>query len=369
MTRTYRYPLTPNLQQRSVLIRWLGVCCDLYNAALQERNGAWTKAKKSISRYDQQCQLTEVRAADVDVAAVPVVVARSPLRRIELSFQAFFKRCKAGQKPGHPRFRSKSRYNSLGLGRVRVEGNHVIVPKLGPVKFHRYRSLGGTIRSATISRTARRWWVSFSCDVGHAPEKIAVRSTVGVDLGLTSFAVLSTGEEVENPRYFRHGQAVLARRQQLLSRFSRGHRSRTKDRARNLVGRAHEHVANQRRDFACKLASTLFARFDLVAHEDLAIRGMVHGTLAKSIHDAGWGLFIGALQAKAEKAGKLAVPVDPRGTSQKCSSCGATVQKELSERTHRCACGLVLGRDHNAAINIHSRGLREAGLKSGRSSK
>jgi putative transposase len=179
---------------------------------------------------------------------------------------------------------------------------------------------------------------------------------VGVDVGLEAFATLSTGERVENPRYGREAQEVLARRQRSLAKKKRGSSSRKE--AKRLVARAYERIRNQRLDHARKLACTIFSRFDLVAHEDLQIARMVRGNMAKSIHDAAWGQFLRALQSKAEGAGKWCVPVDPRGTSQACAACGAVAKKELSERVHRCDCGFVAHRDHNAALNVLARGSR-----------
>lgn len=155
---------------------------------------------------------------------------------------------------------------------------------------------------------------------------------------------------------FRASEEVLARRQRSLARKRRDSNSRRA--ARQLVARAHERIRNQRLDFARKFACTLFDQFDLVAHEDLEIARMVRGKFSKSIHDAAWGTFLRCLALKAEEAGRWAVPVDPRGTSQRCSGCRRSVFKELSEREHRCdGCGLVLHRDENAARNVLALGL------------
>ena len=194
------------------------------------------------------------------------------------------------------------------------DDDRVNLPKLGLVKFHKYRELSGTVRHVSISRTSRGWSISFVCDVGAAPEKLPVRNAVGVNVGLEAFATLSTGERIENPRFFRAGADVLARRQQSLSRKRRGSSSRC--RAKLLVTRAHERIRNQRLDFARKTASLLFSRFDLIAHEDLQISRMVHGNLAKSIYDASWGQFLRCLALKAEEAGRHVIAVDPRGTSR-----------------------------------------------------
>lgn len=290
-----------------------------------------------------------------------MMIERSAINRVDRAFQSFFQRVKAGQAPGFPRFRSRDRYDTFDLGSnlPRIEGDRVHLPKLGPVRFHKYRELRGAVRHVSVSRTSRGWSISFTCDLGAAPPKAAVRSAVGVDVGLEAFATLSTGERVENPRYGREAQEVLARRQQSLARKRRGSNSRKE--AKRLVARAHERIRNQRLDHARKLACILFSRFDLVAHEDLQVARMVRGNLAKSIYDAAWGQFLRALQSKAEGAGKWCVPVDPRGTSQSCAACGAVERKELSEREHRCDCGFVAHRDHNAALNVLARGSR-AGL-------
>lgn len=356
MIQTFKYPLYPTKAQAAVFEAWLGVCQQLYNAALQERRDAWRKQRVRVTRFDQFNQLTEIRREDKKIAAISVEVLRSAVARCDRSFQRFFRCCERREKSGFPRFRSRDRYTSFSfpfMQGVRIEGNKILIPKLGPVRFHHYRPLGGTPREVTIGKEVGKWYVSISCDLGEAPSKIPVRDAVGVDLGLNNFAVLSTGESIENPRYFRRGEAVLARRQRTFSGKVRGTSSRA--RAKLLVQKAHQHVANQRLDHARKLAAHLFDRFDLVVHEDLKISGMVRGHFAKSINDAAWGRFIRCLASKAESAGKHLIAVDPRGTTQRCSSCQTVVPKTLAERIHSCpSCGLTLGRDHNAAINILS---------------
>lgn len=358
MIRAFRYPLHPTKAQESVLESWLASCCELYNAALQERRDAWRRQRVSVQYLDQQKALTEIRSAFPEWQAVPVWIARSALRRLDLAFQSFFRRCKSGETPGYPRFRSRDRYDNFDLGSEvpRIDGNRVCLPKLGLVKFHKYREMRGQILRVSVSRTARGWTVSFVCDLGATPEKRAVTSAVGIDVGLEAFATLSTGERVENPRFFRASEEVLARRQRALSKKCLGSRSRL--RARRLVARVHERVRNQRLDFARKLACALFSRFDLVAYEDLAIARMVRGDLAKSIHDAAWRVFLDAVKIKAEGAGAWALPVDPSGTSQRCASCGAIVKKTLGERQHACpSCDFATHRDHNAALNVLALGL------------
>lgn len=348
MIRTFKYPLEPSRRQARVLLSWLERCRVLYNVALEQRREIWRMAKKGVNLFDQQKQLTELRAADSRYEEIPVEICRSPLQQLQRAFEGFFRRVKRGETPGYPRFKSRDRFKSFGIGRVSVEGKKVRVPNLGLVKLRKYRELGGEIRNARIGLGAGKWWVAFSCDLGKAPEKKSVQTAVGIDVGLTSFATLSDGSKIKNPRFFKLGSDLLVRRQQAFARKKRGSRSRS--RAKLLVQRAHEHVRNQRLDFARKLATDLFGRYDCVYFEDLDLCGLSAGRLAASVQDAAWGKFLGALECKAACAGKWAVPVDPRGTSISCSDCGMPVPKTLSDRVHRCpGCGLVMDRDWNAA--------------------
>lgn len=352
MIRTFRYPLRPTKVQAATMESWLGYCCDLYNAGLEHRIGAWRRARRSVTLYEQQVELTAIRAEDERAAAIPARIQRSALRRLDYAFQGFYRRCRAGdRRPGFPRFRSRHRYDSLSFPPTRVEGNRVSVPKLGPVRFHDYRPLAGEVQEVTIRRSCGRWWVCFSCEVGPAPAKRPIRAATGLDLGLTALTVTSEGERFQNPRWFRQAEEQLAMRQRRLSRRRRG--SKGRQRARLLVAKAHERIKNQRLDHARKLAVELVGRYDLIAVENLNIHGLAQLDLSKSVADAGWRVFLNCLSLKAEGAGATVVEVDPRGTSQRCSGCGETAKKKLWDRTHDCpACGLVLDRDHNAAINI-----------------
>lgn len=172
-------------------------------------------------------------------------------------------------------------------------------------------------------------------------------------MGLEHFATLSTGEHIPNPCHLRTSEAILAQRQQSLARKKRGGKNRR--RAKLLVAKAHRKVRNRRRDFHHKTANAVVAQAGAIAVEKLNAAGMVSNhALAKSISDAGWAQFIGILTRKAEEAGVVVVQVNPADTSQACSTCGATVPKALSDRWHRCGCGLSIHRDHNAALNILS---------------
>lgn len=360
MFRTFRYPLRPTAAQEATLIHWLEQCCDLYNAALQERRDAWRKQRVSTDLRKQQVSLTEWRRSDPDGSAVPVEVQRSALRRIDLAFKAFFRRLKNEKKPGYPRFKSKCRYDSFSLNgnldKVHVYGRHVTLPKLGRVRLHLYRPLRGKILQVTVRRErAGEWSVSFACDVGAAPEKVQPISVVGIDVGLRSVAVTSDGETIENPRHAQKAAAKLAVAQRLVARRKRGSKSRR--RAVVLVARHHAHVRNQRLDHARKSAKGLVSQYDVIVHEDLNIAALGRSRLGGAVHNAGWGILLHCIACKAEEAGKHVVAVDPRHTSQTCSGCGVLAPKDLSVRVHDCPhCGLRMDRDHNAAVNIRALG-------------
>lgn len=353
MTRTYHYRLHPNAKQEVVLLSWLRSCQQLHNAALEQRRDAYRKQRKNIYMFDQAKQLAELRQSDDAWGNVPSDVLRSSLTRLDRSYKAFFRRIKDGGKPGFPRFKSKHRYRSFSFDYVKVTKSRVHIPKLGHVKFSLYRPIEGEILNCRVKLDlAGKWWVHFCCYLGEAPAKNPVKSIVGVDVGINTYAVLSDGSSVENPRFFRKAEEKLAARQQSFSRKRRGSASRKT--AKKLVAKAYAEISNQRLDHARKLTVELFKKHDAVVYEDLNIKGMTQdSSLSKSINDAAWGQFIGCLISKAEKAGKWAISVDPRGTSQRCSGCGETVKKALACRVHECpACGLVLDRDHNAALNV-----------------
>jgi len=219
----------------------------------------------------------------------------------------------------------------------------------------------GVIKTVTIKRDVDQWYVTFSCEI-EMPAVLPIQDkpAVGIDRELEYYATMSDGMHVSNPRYYRKAQETIARRQRVMERRKKGGKNRGK--AGVLVKKAHRHVANQRRDMQHKAARRIVDTYGVVAVEDLTIAGMVQNhSLAKSISDAAWGTFISLLTNKAASAGCVVVKVNPSGTSQTCSGCGAKpdTPKTLADRWHTCAaCGLSLQRDVNAARNI----LHWAGL-------
>lgn len=365
MRRTYRYRLYPARQQAAALGAQVDEACRLYNAALDERRSAWRMNGISLRYLDQANQLKAIRAAG-DLGVANFSACQDVLRRVDKTFAAFFRRVKAGEKRGYPRFRSRFRYDSLtwpswGDGcSLRLNGR-LYLQGVGDlkVKWHRPLPADATIKTVTAKRQAGQWYVCFSVEMPE-PEPLPVSDlVVGIDVGLTTFAVLSDGTEVANPRHFRAAERHLRVAQRKLARRQR--RSRRRQKARQPVARLHAHVRDQRRDFQHKTARALVEQYGLIAVEDLNTKGLAASMLAKSVHDAGWSQFISILAVKAAEAGRRLVKVNPAGTTQVCSTCGVLVPKTLAERRHECpACGLSLGRDHNAARNVLHRALDKA---------
>jgi putative transposase len=264
-----------------------------------------------------------------------------------------------------------------GKAIVRIENGRVILPKIGHIKVKQHRPLEGKVKTCTIKREGDCWYVVFACEI-EAQNKLPYTDLpIGIDMGLKHFMTDSNGDAVDNPRFFRKSHGKLKKKQQSLAKKKKG--SHRRKRSVRLVAKAHKKVHNQRRDFHHKHARVFVDTYETIVFEDLSMHHMVkrpkakqdengkylhNGTsqkagLNKSILDAGWGSFIELVKHKAEWAGVTVMQVDPKKTSQMCSACGKEGEhKDLSVRTHVCVhCGVVLDRDHNAAINILDRGL------------
>jgi len=359
MRKTYRYRLYPTKAQEQAMGQQLREGCKLYNAALQERRDAWKKTGTSVNYYDQANQLKEIRTEGL-IELANFSCCQDILRRVDKTYKSFFGRVKRGEKAGFPRFKPHQRFDSITFpsygdgirllpsGKLRVQG-------VGILKVKLHRPVDGKIKTVTLKREAGKWYACFSVEVETLPLNDSLFA-VGIDVGLESFAVLSDGTVIANPRQYRKAQARLRRAQRKVARRKKGSHRRKK--AVRELQVAHAHIRNQRQDFHHKLAHRLVQSFGLIAIEDLNIKGLAGGMLAKSVHDAGWSGFFSKLTYKAESAGRLLIPVNPRGTSQRCSNCGTEVRKELKDRWHTCtSCGLSVSRDLNSAIEILRLGL------------
>jgi putative transposase len=291
-------------------------------------------------------------------------VLQDTLRRLDKTYKAFFARMKRGQKAGFPRFKGRNRYDSFTYPQSGFElGTKLQLSKIGSIKIKQHRDIEGEIKTLTIRREAGCWYACFS--VEYQPTVLPHNSkNIGIDVGLEAFATLSDGTRIENHRYYQAAQANLRRAQRKVAR-RQNKKSKRRRKAILLLQKAHQHVANQRKDFQHKLSTQLVQKFGMIAVEDLNIRGLSAGILGKAVHDVAWSSFLNMLAYKAANAGRQVIKVDPKYTSQECPTCHALEKKSLSERVHRCDCGLTIGRDHAAAFVILGRGLRLQALTAG----
>lgn len=357
MLKTFKYRIYPTKRQVGLLETALGYCCELYNAALQERRDAWKLNRVNVNLYDQSAQMPAIRKIRPELLTVNAVMLRESLHRVDKAFKAFFRRVQAGQKPGYPRFRSGRRYNSLTfpIARDYLRTDKVRIPSIGFVKIKLHRLIEGRTKQLEIKREAGKWYALFSVECVSQPLSPAVLE-IGLDLGLTSFATLSDGREIPRSRFTDAGARAVKIAARKVARRKKGSHRRRK--AVQLLQRAHIKVRNQRADFHHKESRKLVNEFGFIAVEDLNVKGLASGMLAKSVNDAGWGQFLRVLAYKAESAGRVFVAVNPSGTSQECL-CGARVEKKLKDRWHECKeCGLSEQRDHVSAQIILGRGLR-----------
>jgi putative transposase len=360
--KTYKYKLKPTLSQVRLLERTLMRCRQVYNAAIGERREAWRMRGVSVSYYQQKAELPGIKEAMPEYAEINAQVLQDVILRVERAYQAFFRRIKAGETPGYPRFRGRNCYNSMTYPQVgqycsaRLDNGSLVLSRIGRIAVRWSRPVVGTPKTVTIQREADGWYACISCADVLVQPLLATGQETGIDLGVEAFATLSTGARVFHPGWYRQAERALKTAQRRVSRRKKESNRRRK--AVTLLAKAHQQVARQRADFQHKTALALVRENDTIYHEDLQIRNMVKNHhLAKSISDAGWSQFLTILSFKAACAGRRVIAVDPAYTSQTCSGCGVMVTKGLSVRWHSCpGCGINLHRDHNAARNIERAG-------------
>ena len=363
--KTFKFRLQPSRSQRIKLQQSLEICRWVYNETLATRKNAWQQEKKSVSLYDTNKMLTSWKKEKPELSQVHSQVLQNVQERVDLAFQSYFRRVKAREeKVGYPRWKAYGRYDSFTFKQSGFEllEKGLLLSKIGAVKIVQHRPIEGRIKTLNIHRDAvGNWYACFACDVKPSPMPFNDLA-VGIDVGLESFATLSNGDKVNNPRFFRRDEVELAKAQRKLSNTEKGTPERTQ--RRKLVSHIHQRIANRRKAFAHKLSRELVNRFGRIAFEKLNEKNMLQNhRLAKSISDAAWNQLVQYTTYKAEDAGRVVVLVDPRNTSKRCSRCGTLVEKDLSVRVHSCTvCGLVMDRDENAAINILALGLESLGI-------
>ena len=368
MQLRYNFRVYPTSGQRTALAKTFGCARVVYNDALRARQAAYAAGEKISDTEVQRRVVTEAkktteRAWLSEVASVALVQACQDARMAYRNWFDSMSGKRKGRKVGRPRFRSrKHNRQAIRLTRngfsLRSNGR-LYVAKVGDLNVRWSRELPSAPSSATVIKDAAgRYFVSFVVETSDEPLP-ETANEVGIDLGLTTFAVLSNGKTIESPKFLRRAERKLRKAQQALSRKAKGSNNRAKARAR--VAKVHAKVRDSRTDWAHKHSTTIVRDNQAVYVEDLAVSGLARTRLAKSVHDAGWGMFLRMLDDKAARYGRTVHRIDRfYPSSQTCSACGRVDgPKPLSVREWSCPCGARHDRDLNAAKNILAAGRAE----------
>ncbi|WP_326718914.1 MULTISPECIES: RNA-guided endonuclease TnpB family protein [unclassified Streptomyces] len=370
MQLRYSFALYPNTPQRTALARAFGCARVVFNDAVRAREDARTTGEAFPAAGELSKKLiTEAKRTDARawLGEVSAVVLQQSLRDAEAAYRNFFgslKGARKGPKMGAPRFKSRkdSRQSIRFTANARwsiTESGRLKLPKIGEVKVKWSRTLPTTPTSVTVIKDAAgRYFASFVIDTEPAADAARMPDTdqsVGIDPGLTHFAVLSDGTKIDSPKFLRRAEKKLKKAQRELSRKQKG--SKNREKARLKVARAHAKVTDARHEFHHQLSTQLIRDNQAIGVEDLAVKALARTRLAKSVHDAGWSTFVTMLEYKAARYGRTLIKIGRyEPTSQTCSACGTKDgPKPLRIREWTCAaCGTLHDRDHNAAINIHT---------------
>ncbi|WP_127358516.1 RNA-guided endonuclease InsQ/TnpB family protein [Actinacidiphila soli] len=371
MQLRYSFRLYPSAGQRSSLARAFGCARVVYNDALRARETARSEGLPFPKTGDlSKTLITEAKNTPERawLGEVSSVVLQQSLRDLDTAYRNFFDGLK-GRRPrmGAPRFMSKRdtrqsvRFTANARWKI-TPGGKLSLPKIGDVSVKWSRALPSRPSTVTVVKdSAGRYFASFVVETGPDEALPDMAGEIGIDLGLTHFAVMSDGRKISSPRFLRRAEKKLKRTQQALSRKQKGSANRAK--ARLKVARAHARVADARREFHHQLSTQLIRENQAISVEDLCVKGLARTRLAKSVHDAGWSAFVSMLEYKAARYGRTFAKVDRFfPSSQLCSACGfKDGHKPLAVREWTCAnCGTVHDRDINAALNIRTEGHKVA---------
>ena len=366
MRKTFKYRLYPTRKQETLLNQQLEECRWLYNHFLEHRKNSWEWYGAGLSLYDQIGTLPSLKRERTSLETIYSQTLQNVAVRIDLAFQAFFRRVKTGENPGYPRFKGKGQYSSITYPQwtsgCDLTGNGLRLSKIGVVPIVLHRQVPGKIKTCTVLRSSTgKWWVTLSCE--NVPEKSLPANPlpVGIDVGIKTFAALSDGTEIQNPTFLKKSAKRIAQAQRKLALQKNG--SPEREKAKKIVANVHERVAFKRTDFAHQESRKIVNQYGRIFVEDITVNEMnSHRCLNRSIRDVAWSQFFVFLSYKAESAGREFRKVNPAYTSQDCSSCGHRQKMPLSERTYSCpCCGMKKDRDHNASLNILRLGLKSSG--------
>jgi putative transposase len=376
MITAYKYKLRPNKEQVHQLDEWLELLRRQYNYRLGQRSDWYESTRCPINScslvscsiapiveppdyYWQKRDLRNTKELFPEYGDIHSQVLQDCVGRVKKAFDRYIKPDRSGKRSGKPRFKGRGRYRSFTYTQMKqdcIKVNRITLPKMGDVKMILHRPIpdGFKIKTAQIIKAADGYYVTLSLQDESVPTispDLDLDRAVGIDMGLKDFLMTSEAETVPIPQFARKAEKHQKKLNRAVSRKKKGSHRRRK--AVQKLAKHHQKVSRQRQDFHYKSAKQLLARYDVIGFEDLNVKGLAKTRMSKSILDAGWSKFLDILVCKAESAGKLAIPVNPNGTTQNCSNCGTRVPKTLADRWHSCpVCGLELDRDVNAAINL-----------------
>ncbi len=387
MMITYQYRIKPNSEQIAIMDNWLELLRRHWNYALGQRLD-WLhgtrcridrcsiisepigKIPETVNYYTQQSALKETKKIFPEYKDIYSEVQQINIQRLEKAWWRWLTPDKTLKRAGRPSFKKKGKLRSFCFSRVNhpkaacfLTGTTLRIPRIGeiPVIVHRPILNGFTLKTATIVKKADGWYVCLSIEDGSVPKLMpidTIKTAVGIDVGLEKFLATSDGKIVPIQQTRRKAQNHLGRQQRKLANQQKG--SANYQKQANKVAKIHQRIQRQRKDFHYKTAHFLVRQYDLIAVEDLNIKGLARTHWGKSILDAAWGSFMTILEAVAVIRGVRVVKVNPNNTSQDCSGCGVKVKKDLSIRWHSCPhCHTELDRDINAAINILHRAIED----------
>jgi putative transposase len=380
MRKSFKYRIYPNKRQLHALDAVLEECRWLYNQTLEYRRNAWEQEQRTADWYETKTRIPKLKEERPSLKRVHSQVLQDVTKRVDLAYQHFFRRLKEPEvksgkkKAGAPRFKGYGRYDSISFTQhesgyyLDRANKRLTLHKIGDVYIVYHRPIKGEVKTLTITRSSTgKWYACFSCDEVEPVRLPENPNRAGLDVGLKTFATLSDGEEIANPRFFREEEGELARVQRQYAKIPKPEKgqpsSLERKKKRLVVARVHERIKFKRDNFSHQNSRKIIDKHGFIAVEDLHVSRMLHNhKLAKSINDAAWNGFFGMLSSKAEEAGRVMVKVNPAYTSQTCSRCqyrrSGDEKLTLKDRIFVCPqCGLEMDRDLNAAKNILAVGL------------
>lgn len=362
MIIVHRFNIKPTKEQEQKLFKTLTLCRRLYNTALEQREICYRQRGKSPSCATQKKELPALKKALPEYKEVNAQVLQDCLQRLDNAFERFFNGL-----AGYPRYKDREHYRSITYPQAYKQNHfkkpgHIYLPKIGYVKLNNHFEFDPIkITRINVKFHNNKWYVNLTSETNEF-EAMDVINKIGIDVGLLTFAALSDGVKIKNPKHFHKSEKKLARLQRRLSRKKKG--SNNREKAKKKITKLHDKIANQRRDFLHKISYKIVQKYDLIAVENLKINNMIKNRhLSKSIADVGWSRFINYLDYKYLKYGKTLIKVPASNTSQTCV-CGTHVPKNLSVRIHKCPnCGLTANRDVVSAMVILQRACHIIGLE------